>query len=153
MEKNLGEDMRKILAKVLNINSEKWQDAEVRMLSPLQLAYIGDAVYELFVRSYIMLQNNLKVNDLHKEAVKFVKAKAQAQIILALETQLTEEEWGIVKRGRNAKINSAPKNANLSEYRYATGFESLIGYLYLTGQDDRLSHIFEVAVKEVKGDL
>lgn len=110
---------------------------EASMLSPLQLAYIGDAVYELFIRRYL-LQKKLPVHELHKEAVKYVKAGAQANIIHFLEKELREEEKNIVKRGRNAKTHSSPKNANITDYKYATGFEALIGFLYLTGQEERM---------------
>nr|WP_244270533.1 ribonuclease III domain-containing protein [Proteiniborus ethanoligenes] len=118
------------------------------MLSPLQLAYVGDAVYELFVRTYLLGTKNISVNELHKEAIEFVKAKAQADIIHNLEDKLTEEEWQMVKRGRNAKSGSAPKNANLLDYKYATGFETLVGFLYLTERYDRILEIFSIIIGE-----
>jgi len=124
-----------------NMNTEL--DAEdITMLSPLQLAYIGDAVYELLVRTYL-LEKRLPVRELHKATTKYVKANSQANIIHTLEEMLTEEEAEVVKRGRNAKSNTTPKNAKMIDYKYATGFESLFGYLYLKGQDIRLSEIFE----------
>jgi len=121
---------------------------DIKMLSPLQLAYIGDAVYELFVRTYLIGTKNISVNELHKEAIEYVKAKAQADIIHYLEDKLTEEEWQLVKRGRNAKSGSAPKNANLLDYRYATGFETLIGFLYLNGKYERILEIFGMIINE-----
>jgi ribonuclease-3 family protein len=124
-----------------NINT-KLSGEDVNMLSPLQLAYIGDAVYELFIRTYL-LKKGLPVKNLHKEATKYVKAKAQSQIVHILEDNLSEEEKNIVKRGRNAKTNSMPKNADMIDYKYATGLESLMGYLYLTEQDQRLGQLFE----------
>lgn len=121
---------------------------DIKMLSPLQLAYIGDAVYELFIRTFLIGTKNISVNDLHKEAIEYVKAKAQADITHYLEDKLTEEEWQMVKRGRNAKSGSAPKNANLLDYRYATGFETLIGFLYLTERYERIIEIFGMIIDE-----
>lgn len=121
---------------------------DLKVLSPLQLAYIGDAVYELFIRTFLIGTKNIPVNELHKEAVEYVKAKAQADITHYLEDKLTEEEWQIVKRGRNAKSGSAPKNANPLDYRYATGFETLIGYLYLNGNYERILEIFAMIIND-----
>lgn len=115
---------------------------DITMLSPLQLAYIGDAVYELLVRTYV-LSKKLPVKKLHKVTTEYVKAKAQADIIHELEDILTEEELSIVKRGRNAKTTTMPKNASLIDYKYATGFEALMGYLYLRGNDARIQELFE----------
>lgn len=115
---------------------------DIAMLSPQQLAYIGDAVYELLVRTYL-LEKRLPVKELHKATINYVKANSQANIIHKLEEILTEEEVALVKKGRNAKTNSMPKNAKMIDYKYATGFESLFGYLYLTNQDLRISEIFE----------
>lgn len=112
------------------------------MYSPAQLAYAGDAVFELLVRSYIISSQDVNVNKMHKSAVKFVKANAQANFVKQLMDVLTEEEIRIVKRGRNAKVTSSPKNADLTEYRYATGFEALFGFLYLNNQFDRLMELF-----------
>lgn len=132
---------------VFNFYKKKWGVTEARMLSPLQLAYIGDAVYEVLVRTYLLEQRDISVNELHREAIKYVKAKAQADIVHSLRDKLTEEEWFIVKRGRNTKSATVPKNANLTDYRYATGFEALVGYLYLIGRYERLSEIFDIIVK------
>lgn len=115
---------------------------DILMLSPLQLAYIGDAVYELLVRTFLM-DKNLSVNQLHKAATKYVRAGAQSEIVHGLEDVLTDKEKTIVKKGRNAKNKTSPKNADMIDYKYATGFESLFGYLYLTGKNDRLYEIFE----------
>jgi ribonuclease-3 family protein len=120
------------------------------MYSPAQLAYAGDAVYEMLVRSYIVNNHDCSVNLMHREAVRFVKANAQANIIKELESILTEDEKRIVKRGRNAKITSSPKNADLMEYRYATGFEALFGYLYLNKEIDRLIMLFENIIEIVE---
>lgn len=120
---------------------------DIRMMSPLQLAYVGDACYELMVRTFL-LDKNLSVNVLHRETIKYVKAEAQSQIVHELEDVLTEEERAIVKKGRNTKSHSNPKNANLIDYKYATGFEALFGYLYLAGEDSRLEEIFKLITKD-----
>jgi len=124
------------------------------MYSPAQLAYAGDAVYELLVRSYVINSQDTNVNKMHKMTVKFVKAKAQAYIVNILENELTQDEKRIVKRGRNAKVTSSPKNAELMDYRYATGFEALLGYLYLNNELDRLMELFNriIEILNVKDD-
>lgn len=113
---------------------------DIMMLSPLQLAYVGDAVYELMVRTYL-LNKDMNVNHLHKAATKYVKAKAQSDIVHKIKDDLTVEEMDYIKKGRNTKTNSSPKNADMLDYKYATGFECLFGYLYLTNQDERLTEI------------
>ncbi len=119
---------------------------EIRFISPLVYAYIGDAVYEVYIRDYIINKYGGNVNALHKIATKFVKAAAQAAAVHGLESQLSEEEWSVIKRGRNQKSGSVPKNANLADYRYATGFEALIGYLYLMDNHGRIEEIIEKAI-------
>ena len=122
--------------------------AEVNSMSPLTWAYIGDSVYELYIRMYLVNTTKMKPHKLHIEAIKYVKAKAQAEILQKLEEVLTEKESEIVKRGRNAENHHLPKNATVQEYMYSTGFEALIGYLYLTKQDERLKEILEKCVKQ-----
>ena len=112
--------------------------------SPLPLAYIGDSVYDLFIRTKIIEKGNRHVTDMHKEAVKFVKAHSQAESIHAIEDKLTEDEVRVLKWGRNAK-STPPKNADVTDYRYATGFEALIGYLYVSGEEDRLKEVLNMA--------
>jgi len=120
---------------------------ELSQLSPLVLAYIGDSVYEMLIRTYIVKNNGkLSVNILNRQAIGFVKARAQSDIIHGIMDSLREDETDIVRRGRNSKSGTIPKNANLTEYKYATGFEALIGYLYLKKDFDRLAEIFEMAV-------
>lgn len=128
------------------LNNKLFSEVEAKMLSPLQLAYIGDSVYEVLVRTYIIAKNNKNVNELHKLSVKLVKAKAQAEIVLYLEDKLSEDEWTLVKRGRNSKSATVPKNADLNDYKYATGFETLIGYLYLSGKYERINEIFSLII-------
>ena len=120
------------------------EDKQINQMSPLTWAYVGDAVYELYVRYYLVDNTNLKPNNLHKEAIKYVKAKAQAEILYRLQDELTEEEKEIVRRARNTQNHHLPKNANVQEYMYATALEGLIGYLYLTKQNDRLDEIFKI---------
>ena len=106
----------------------------------LTLAYIGDCVYEMYVRSYLISDSDHKVNALHKEATKFVCAKAQAEFYHKIEGILTEEEQAAFHRGRNTKSHP-PKNAVLSDYRLATGVETLLGHLYLKGENERISNL------------
>lgn len=116
---------------------------EVQTMSPLTWAYVGDAVYELYIRTNLINTTNLKPHKLHIESIKYVKASAQANILKELHEKLTEEELEIVRRTRNTKNHHLPKNAELEDYMYATAFEGLIGYLYLTKQDERLREILK----------
>lgn len=122
-------------------------EQELKLISPLTWAYVGDAVYELYIRNYLINSTNLKPHKLHIETIKYVKAKAQAEILNRIEPILTEEEKDVVRRGRNTQTHSAPKNADPADYMYATAFEALIGYLYLTKQEERLQEILELCIK------
>ena len=117
---------------------------EINMLSPLTWAYVGDCIYELYIRTDLVNKTKLKPHKLHIETIKYVKAKAQADILKRIEENLTEKELEIVRRGRNAENHHLPKNADLADYMYSTAFEGLIGYLYLTKQDERLKEIFKM---------
>lgn len=119
---------------------------DLTLISPLTWAYIGDAVYELYIRDYLIRTTNLKPHRLHIENIKYVKASAQANILYKLEQYLTEEEKEIVKRGRNTETHSAPRNADMKDYMYATAFEALIGYLYVTEQKERLEEILKLCI-------
>lgn len=124
---------------------------EAKQLNPLQLAIVGDAIYEVFVRTYILSSNvDLSANKIHRKAIGYVKAQAQAEIIHVLEEELSEEEEYIYKRGRNAKSQTVPKNADVRDYRMATGFEALVGYLYLIGDKERLDFIMGKSVSIIK---
>ena len=115
-------------------------------LSPLVLAYIGDGVYELYVRTRVIEEHeNMPAYKLHKQTVRYVKAHAQSNSIEAMLEYMSEEETAVYKRGRNAKSNTSPKNADMMEYKRATGFEALIGYLYLSGDEDRLQMLMKIA--------
>ena len=119
---------------------------EVQVMSPLIWAYVGDCVYELFIRTHLVNTTNLKPHKLHIEAIKYVKAGAQAEILNKIYDNLTDEEKDIVRRGRNTENHHLPKNSNVHEYMYATAFEALIGYLYLTKQNERLEEILNSVV-------
>lgn len=122
-------------------------EKKINELSPLTWAYVGDAVYELYVREKLVDNSKLKPNKLHRESIKYVKASAQANILLSIEEELTEREKEIVKRARNTKNHHLPKNAEVSDYMYSTAFEGLIGYLYLTKQEKRLEEILNKCIK------
>jgi len=123
--------------------------ADVLNLNPLVLAYIGDAVYEVFIRTaMIALEPNKSVHKLHLLSTSYVKAHAQACIVRRIAPSLSEKESNIVRRGRNSKSGYVPKNADVIEYREATGFEALIGYLYLTGNTKRLKEILCCSLAE-----
>lgn len=127
---------------------KEFTEKEARLLNPLQLALIGDGVYELFIRNSILSNNlELSAHKIHVKAIGYVKAKSQSIIMHEIEEFLTEDESYIYKRGRNAKSATVPKNADVREYRMATGFEALVGYLYLIGNTERLDFIFNYALK------
>ncbi|WP_342400390.1 Mini-ribonuclease 3 [Weizmannia sp. FSL W8-0676] len=119
-----------------------------KQLNSLALAYIGDAVYEEYIRHHVLLQGKTKPNRLHREAIRFVSAKAQAQVLKQMmnEDLLTEEETAVVRRGRNAKSGTVPKNTDVQTYRHSTAFEALIGYHYLSGSRERMEALIEKAI-------
>jgi ribonuclease III family protein len=116
---------------------------DFKQLNSLALAYIGDAVYDLYVRHRLLSQGNVKPNQLHKQATRYVSAKAQASVILQLleQSMLTEEEQSVVRRGRNAKSATIPKNTDVQTYRYSTAFETLLGYHFLGNNQKRMEEI------------
>lgn len=120
---------------------------DAKMLSPLVWAYVGDSVYELFVRTKLINNSNAKPHKLHIESIKYVKAQAQADILKRIQDNLTDEEKDIVRRGRNTENHHVAKNANIADYNQSTGFEALIGYLYLTKQDNRLEEVLNMCIK------
>lgn len=129
------------------------KEQDVRAYSPLTLAYMGDAIYELVIRSVVVERANRSANDLHKKTVRYVKAETQSAMIQALLPELTLDEEAVYKRGRNAKSYTAAKNASLGDYRKATGFEALMGYLYLTNQTDRLLYLVKKGIELVSMEL
>ena len=126
------------------------EEIDVINYSPLTLAYIGDGIYEIVVRTMIVEQANRQVNKIHKAASDLVKAHTQAQLIFLIMDKLTEEEITIYKRGRNAKAVTRAKNASMSDYRTATGFEALMGWLYLTGQSQRMMELIKMGVEQFR---
>ncbi len=124
------------------------RDINAKQLSPLNLAFIGDCIYEIYVRESLVADANRPVNDLHRESVKYVSAKAQTAAFEKIKERLTEEELAVFKRGRNAKVGHSPKSATEGEYHCATGVETLFGYLYLTEQTDRLRELFDIINSE-----
>ena len=128
------------------------QTQDMKTYSPLTLAYIGDAIYELVVRTVLVERGNTQVKKLHQRASRLVKASAQSAMIETLKPYLTEEEMSVFKRGRNAKAAPMAKNATMSDYRRATGFEALMGYLYLTEQWERMLELMKIGIREVEQD-
>ena len=129
------------------LDGKIYTKAELLNMKPLALAFVGDCVYELYIRNFLITEKYRDVNELHRKSVFYVKAKAQAHILHTLEEELTEDEQNFVRRGRNAHPHTVPKNANVIDYRYATAYEALIGYLYLSGNSERLRYILEKSVK------
>ena len=119
------------------------KDVSPRQLSPLNLAFVGDCVYEILVRETLVCDANRPVNDLHRESVKYVSAKAQTEAFAKIKDFLTEDETAQFKRGRNAKVGHSPKSATDAEYHTATGVEALFGYLYLNGEAERIKELFK----------
>ena len=129
------------------------EEQDLRTYSPLTLAYIGDAIFELVVRTVLVERKNMQPEKLHKAATKIVKAETQSLMIEGLKEELTEEELAVFKRGRNAKAVTRAKNASMSEYRRATGFEALMGYLYLKGDVERMIRLISMGVEKAEVTL
>ena len=124
-------------------------EKELNTMSPLIWAYIGDSVYELYVRSHLVETTKLKPHQLHMQTIRYVKAKAQAEILNKIKGELSEEELEIVRRGRNSENHHLPKNTDVMEYKHATSLEALIGYLYLSGNAKRMNEILEKCIESV----
>ena len=135
------------------LNEFGLEEQDLRTYSPLTLAYIGDAIFELVVRTVLVERKNTQAEKLHKAATKIVKAETQALMIEAIKEELTEEELAVYKRGRNAKAVTRAKNATMSEYRRATGFEALMGYLYLKGDIVRMIELIHLGVEKAEVTL
>ena len=125
-------------------------ESQINMMSPLTWAYVGDSVYELYIRVYLANTTNLNPHRMHVESIKYVKAGSQAKAVKNLiETSfLTDDEREIVRRGRNTQNHHLPKNASLEDYSYSTGFEALIGYLFLNKNEKRIKEIIKKVVEE-----
>jgi ribonuclease-3 family protein len=126
------------------------RDIDIRTYSPLTLAYIGDGIFDLVIRTIVVGKGNTKASQLHQHTSHIVKAHTQAQMAEALEDDMTEEEADIYRRGRNAKSPTRAKNASMSDYRKATGFEALMGYLYLTDRFPRIVELTGIAVERLQ---
>ncbi len=122
-------------------------EVDIHAYSPLVLAYIGDGIYELLIRTILVGRGNCQTNVLHKRASAYVKASAQAAMAFAIREELTEEERAVYKRGRNANTATMAKHATMHDYRHATGFEALMGYLYLTNQMERMIDLIKMGME------
>lgn len=130
----------------------KLSSEELRDMSSLALAHVGDAVYELLVRAYVCRQGEVTSNAMHRATVSYVSAGAQAHAMNVIEPLLTDEEQTVYKRGRNAHVNSVPHGSTIGEYHAATGLETLFGWLYLCGRRDRIGTLFSAAMDGVNSD-
>lgn len=140
--------MEKDIAFKINIDVK-----DIERISPLSLAYLGDTVYESYIREYLLKKNVFtKINALHKSAIGYVSATSQARVIRILDKDLTEAERSVFKRGRNHKKTTGSKNASPIDYRYSTGFEALIGYLYLLGDKERLDYLVEKCINIIESE-
>ena len=144
---------KSLMLKETFMNEFGLEEQDLRTYSPLTLAYIGDAIFELVVRTVLVERKNTQPEKLHKAATKIVKAETQALMIEALKEDLTDEELAVYKRGRNAKAVTRAKNATMSEYRRATGFEALMGYLYLKGDMERMVKLIHMGVERAEVTL
>ena len=123
------------------------KEQDIRTYSPLTLAYIGDAIYDLVIRTVVVERANRPNGDLHHISVKYVNAGAQAKMIEALQDKLTEEEQSVYRRGKNSKPHTMAKNATPADYRKATGFEAVMGYLYLKGETERMLELIRTGIE------
>ena len=128
-------------------------EADIRTFSPLTLAFLGDCIYDLVIRTVLVAGGNRSASSLHKQKSTIVKAEAQAQMIEALLPELTPEEAGVYRRGRNAKSYTTAKNASIGDYRKATGFEALMGYLYLQNQSERMLSLIKSGLDKIDKTL
>lgn len=128
---------------------EKFQleNIDIKTYSPLTLAYIGDGIYDLFIRTIVISKGNCQTNKLHKRVSTLVKAEKQSEMVKKLKAYFTEEELRIYKRGRNAKSNTIAKNTSTADYRQATGFEAVLGYLYLTDKLNRIVDLIKIGLE------
>ncbi len=131
-----------------NLLALRLSEDEIQNISALGLAHLGDAVLELMVRSWLIMSGRATARGLHKAAVGYVSAPAQARAAARLMPVLTEEELAVFRRGRNTRVNSVPRNATLNEYHISTALETLFGYLYVKGETSRLNELFEMIINE-----
>lgn len=147
MEKSVTQDFHDYIASTLQL-----QEVDANSYSPLVLAYIGDCVYDLVIKSKVISRGNKQVHKLHEETSRYVQASSQSKMMRAMQPCLTEEEHAIYRRGRNAKSVSPAKNQSITDYRRATGFEALIGFLYLRKEYDRLMELIKIGLENLKDE-
>ena len=145
MEKSIGFEFDSYMQEVFQM-----KEVDVNSYSPLTLAYIGDSIYDLIIKSLVINQGNRQVNKLHKETSMYVQASTQSLMMRAMQEELTEEEHDVYKRGRNAKSVSPAKNQSITDYRRATGFEALLGYLYLKKEWKRMLDLVKIGLDSLK---
>ena len=145
MEKSVGFEFDSYMQEVFQMKV-----VDVHSYSPLTLAYIGDSIYDLIIKSLVINQGNRQVNKLHKETSMYVQASTQSLMMRAMQEELTEEEHAVYKRGRNAKSVSPAKNQSITDYRRATGFEALLGYLYLKKEWKRMLDLVKIGLDSLK---
>ena len=145
MEKSVGFEFDSYMQEVFQM-----KEVDVHSYSPLTLAYIGDSIYDLIIKSLVINQGNRQVNKLHKETSMYVQASTQSLMMRAMQAELTEEEHAVYKRGRNAKSVSPAKNQSITDYRRATGFEALLGYLYLKKEWKRMLDLVKIGLDSLK---
>ena len=145
MEKSVGFEFDSYMQEVFQMKG-----VDVHSYSPLTLAYIGDSIYDLIIKSLVINQGNRQVNKLHKETSMYVQASTQSLMMRAMQEELTEEEHAVYKRGRNAKSVSPAKNQSITDYRRATGFEALLGYLYLKKEWKRMLDLVKIGLDSLK---
>lgn len=145
MEKSVGFDFVSYMNELFQM-----EEVDIREYSPLTLAYIGDCIYDLVIKSLVINEGNKQVNKLHQETSRLVQASAQSLMMRAMQEHLTEEEHAVYKRGRNAKSVSPAKNQSITDYRRATGFEALLGYLYLKKDYKRLLDLVKIGLDSLE---
>ena len=145
MEKSVGFEFDSYMQEVFQM-----KEVDVHSYSPLTLAYIGDSIYDLIIKSLVINQGNRQVNKLHMETSMYVQASTQSLMMRAMQEELTEEEHAVYKRGRNAKSVSPAKNQSITDYRRATGFEALLGYLYLKKEWKRMLDLVKIGLDSLK---
>lgn len=145
MEKSVETNFNEYMKEVFSM-----QEVDIREYSPLTLAYIGDSIYDLIIKSLVINRGNKQVQKLHKETSSLVQASAQSMMMRAVQEELTDEERAVYKRGRNAKSVSPAKNQSITDYRRATGFEALIGYLYLQEKWKRMLDLVKIGLDSLE---
>lgn len=145
MEQSLDNDLVKCIYEGLDM-----KHTDPSQLSPLVLAYIGDSIYDLVIKTWVIEQGNMQVNKLNKKTSSIVKAESQSAMIGVIEPMLSKHEEAVYKRGRNAKSYTSAKNASIGDYRRATGFEALMGYLYLSGQYERMMELVKAGLESLE---